>query len=287
MYISVAKQTLAIILFQEKMGQLKSLTARRGRLRASLTRLIKFVEPLQPDSREIDELKIRRTHLQTIWCDFEKLQSEIEELNYDEEFQTEQDEYRAEFEAQYFRVQGCIESLMQNNAKLKNQSSNASLEFSGIQANHNVSHSVRLPKIDLPKFSGDYLQWPHFFDTFNNLIHEDSNLSKIQKFHYLKSVLVGKAADIVHSLEVSESNYDLAWTLLEQRFNNKRAIVYSHVNALFQIKKTEFESSKSLRDVYDLSKRHIQSLSALGLSSQEQLDAIVINLLTSKLDSET
>lgn len=46
---------------------------------------------------------------------------------------------------------------------------------------------VGLPKTDLSIFLGLYEEWPSFFNTFNFLIHSNTSLNDIQKFHYLKS----------------------------------------------------------------------------------------------------
>ena len=49
----------------------------------------------------------------------------------------------------------------------------------------------RLPKLSLPTFNGDILQWQTFWDSFESTIHLNVNLTDVQKFSYLKSQLVG------------------------------------------------------------------------------------------------
>ena len=57
--------------------------------------------------------------------------------------------------------------------------------------NHtNVSNShvdVKLSKLNLPKFSGDVLQWPSFWDQFSVTVH-DTDLPVVSKFTYLMSL---------------------------------------------------------------------------------------------------
>lgn len=43
---------------------------------------------------------------------------------------------------------------------------------------------VRLPKITVPAFSGDYTEWTSFFDLYTKAIHE-TTLTPAQKFQYL------------------------------------------------------------------------------------------------------
>ncbi|XP_066593234.1 uncharacterized protein [Prorops nasuta] len=49
--------------------------------------------------------------------------------------------------------------------------------------------SLKLSKLDLPKFSGDYSEWSTFYDSFKSMIHDNSTLPGVQKFHYLKTCL--------------------------------------------------------------------------------------------------
>ncbi|XP_029165881.1 uncharacterized protein LOC114936752, partial [Nylanderia fulva] len=52
-----------------------------------------------------------------------------------------------------------------------------------------ASHSRRLPRIDLPKFNGEYSQWNHFRDLFASMINANTDLSAVEKLHYLKMSL--------------------------------------------------------------------------------------------------
>ena len=47
----------------------------------------------------------------------------------------------------------------------------------------------KLPKLDLPKFEGNVLEWESFWDSFDSAIHSNNTLSEVQKFNYLKSLL--------------------------------------------------------------------------------------------------
>ena len=103
-----------------------------------------------------------------------------------------------------------------------NNSSSAS-QVQIIPQNHTERDiQIRLPKIELPTFSGSYEEWCTFNDTFLSLIHNNSQLSNIQKFHYLKSALKGNAASVIHSFEITSKNYKESWDLLKSRFDNKR-----------------------------------------------------------------
>lgn len=82
-----------------------------------------------------------------------------------------------------------------------------------------ASVSAKLPQIDLPKFGGKLTEWIPFFQAFNALVHVNRNLSDIDKFLYLKSLLSGSAAQIINSSDISAENYENALDSLKPTFN--------------------------------------------------------------------
>ena len=52
---------------------------------------------------------------------------------------------------------------------------------------------AKLLKLVLPKFKGDVTKWQNFGDSFNSSIHTYSQLSQIDKFNHLHSLLEGHA----------------------------------------------------------------------------------------------
>jgi len=66
---------------------------------------------------------------------------------------------------------------------------------------------IRLHKIDLSVFSNSYEDWYFYQDTFEKLIHLNEDLTKIEKFHYLRSSLKDKIAEIIHSIDITTDNY--------------------------------------------------------------------------------
>ncbi|XP_036346943.1 uncharacterized protein LOC118756283 [Rhagoletis pomonella] len=79
-----------------------------------------------------------------------------------------------------------------------------------ITASPIVSASIRLPKIDLPTFTGDSTEWTAFYDSFRSLVDGNAALSGGQKLHYLRSCLKGDALSIISGFQISDANYDEA-----------------------------------------------------------------------------
>lgn len=89
---------------------------------------------------------------------------------------------------------------------------------------------------NVPTFSGSYYdQWLSFCDSFESIINSNSSLSKNDKFQYLRSSLAGEALQSIQCLETSPENYDLAWEILTQKYNNTRAIIQNHLKGLYDI----------------------------------------------------
>ena len=78
----------------------------------------------------------------------------------------------------------------------------------------------RLPKLDLPTFSGDILAWQIFWDSFQTTVNNPS-LTNVQKFSYLKSQLNHSAEYCIPGLALTSANYEQEINLLKERFGNE------------------------------------------------------------------
>ena len=59
---------------------------------------------------------------------------------------------------------------------------------------------VRLPKLTLKKFDGDVTAWTSFWDSFESSIHFNTDLTDIDKFNYLRSLLELSALESIAGL---------------------------------------------------------------------------------------
>ncbi|EZA59724.1 hypothetical protein X777_16372, partial [Ooceraea biroi] len=106
------------------------------------------------------------------------------------------------------------------------------------------------------------------------------------KFQYLRTSLVGDATNVIHSLEITEANYEIAWNLLKQRYDNKRVIVNTHIKAIMDLPSMSKENPDELRQIADGAARHIHALEALKRPTSHW-DDLLVYILSSKLDSVT
>lgn len=152
-------------------------------------------------------------------------------------------------------------------------------------ASTKVHHSkVSLPKITLPNFSGDCRQWPNFSNLFITLVAENAELSAVEKLAYLKGALQGEPLGMIQSLSMSEANFDVAWALLEERYENKRLIVNVHVEALLHAPSASSATPNSLRRLLCVITENVSALKALDIPV-EQWDLMLLPILCKCLDA--
>ena len=143
---------------------------------------------------------------------------------------------------------------------------------------------LKLPRIELPKFSGKYSEWTAFVELFNAAVHDRSSLSDCQKMQYLKTSLRDEALKTISSLPLTNANYKTAWDLLVMRYDNKRAIVRSHIHAICAAEKVKPDcDAKSIRRLITTVQENYLALEYHSID-MEAWDSILIYLVAEKLD---
>ncbi|KAL1446479.1 hypothetical protein WDU94_006614 [Cyamophila willieti] len=145
---------------------------------------------------------------------------------------------------------------------------------------------VKLPPIELPSFRGDSDQWLPFKDTFCALVQDNEFLTDVQKLHYLKSSLKGEALGLVSSLSSSGQNYNIAWTLLRDHYENKRLIINDHLKAILEVPAVGPQTSKGFSLLSNEVRKNLKAIEALGISV-EGWDPLLVYILSNKVDRDT
>ena len=83
------------------------------------------------------------------------------------------------------------------------------------------TNKTKLPKLTLPKYTGNATKWTTFSDSFLSAIHTSEDLNEVDKFQYLKSLLEGAAAKTI-----SGSTYSHAVDLLKKAV--RKQTIYYH-----------------------------------------------------------
>ncbi|KAK9703598.1 Protein of unknown function (DUF1759) [Popillia japonica] len=119
-----------------------------------------------------------------------KLQTTIEEISEEDAVQQQYSEREA-MENDYIQSISKAKLMLSHNGEADETNTNS--VRSSLVTNDHISN-VKLPRIQLPKFSGDYESWIEFKDTFTSIVHENSIISNVQKLHYLNASVQGQAA---------------------------------------------------------------------------------------------
>lgn len=162
-----------------------------------------------------------------------------------------------------------------------------SLESSNMSASSHEGQLpfAKLPRIQLPTFTGRYEEWPTYKDIFTALVHNTS-ISDVRKLHYLKTSVAGEAETLLRNIQITESNYAMAWELLERRFGNKKMIVSSVLKKFCCQKKITNPSATQIKALLDNSVECINSLNNMNINTATW-DPIIVFLVAQKLDSDT
>ncbi|XP_022903946.2 uncharacterized protein [Onthophagus taurus] len=148
------------------------------------------------------------------------------------------------------------------------------------------SRSRQLPQIKLPVFDGSYSNWPQFRDLFFSMVHSNDDISNVEKFHYLKMCLINEPAQLLKNLLVTNDNFQRAWTLLIERYENRRVMVDTQLTLLLSARSLKTESASELKKLLGEVKEALGALESLGCPIK-YWDNILVYLIVRKLDSET
>ena len=160
-----------------------------------------------------------------------------------------------------------------------------------VRSNQHASHApstskkhVNLPKMTIKTFHGDPLEWQTFWDSFSATIHENDELSNIQKMSYLNGILKDEAARAIAGLPMTSDNYIKATELLKERFGQKQVLINAHMEALINIP-SPTNNTTNLREFYDTCESNIRGLEALDVKT-DSYGNLLIPILLKKIPEE-
>eukprot|EP00794_Sanderia_malayensis_P008684 gene8684-9619_t len=185
-----------------------------------------------------------------------------------------------------------VPSTQPSTTNTQSSSATGTLAVSG-EESHNRSFSlrsssangVRLPKIELPRFNGDIIQFNSFWQAFDCAVHSNDTISEVHKLNYLMNLLEGPAHRVVAGIELTEENYQNAIETLRTRFGNKQRIISAHMQALLKLQDCPNDKVSQLRFIYDKINVHVRGLESLGIA-QESYGGLLIPIIMQRMPSE-
>lgn len=284
---------------------LKQIKNNRTQLKGELTRFQTFLNKFVSSGQVLETLQIRIEDIKPILDKFKAIQTQYEELllsKFPDRFNDiDSNDEREEFESRYYESLALARKIVNEHLRdLTNsaRSSEAQPQVSGdsesiiyrfprsLDETPLPNVSTKLPLLKVPEFTGNYSDWQRFSDMFKAIVHNNTALPDVTKFYYLESALKGEPKDLIGSLAPTEGNYNIAWDLLQQRYENKKIIINSHIKEIMDIPTLSKESHVSLRNFSNVFFKSYRSLESLGVNVKEW-SVILIYILVSKLDSST
>lgn len=243
----------------------------------ALNRLRKTLEVAQivkSDPLRLDEFIVHYSALTKQVDTFEEAHLDILGIIEDSDVEDE-DEIRTDFDDIYFQILTIHRTLV--------PSTLVSEELPAVHMS--PASAVKLPKIDLPRFSGCIKDFNMFFDVFNSLIHRNESLSDSDRMQYLRASLFGDALGLIRTFPIQGAFYQEAYKTLVARYRDKRELAFTCWREMQNIN-LKMNSPTEFRRVLDLFNENLIILKGLNLPT-DYWDFVLCYHLLSKLDSKT
>ena len=121
--------------------------------------------------------------------------------------------------------------------------------------------------------------WKSFKETFEAVVHRRTDLTNIEKFTYLRSLLDKTALQAIEGFFLTAENYTAAWRLLNERFGNEQISISSYMNKILNISPVYLPNVRSFRELYDNVESNVRALENFGVS-YEQFGSLLILIVS-------
>lgn len=250
-----AEETPSVDLATEQIvarGDLIALENERSRIFTVVQHIVERFKNISPQNVLIYQSSMDR--LETHAKDFDRVQKEISilNINFPPEERFDVNERQLDFEDLVHEAQALYWS---------NHPSTRAAQNSTVASHPPQLSPVRLPRLELPRFSGKLAEWSSFYNLFKVAIHDPPSLSPVEKFQYLLTQLEGEALDQIKNLQLTPENYEAAWQILTAHYQNERRHTMYHLFSLIDL--PDLTASNL---TYFLSKlqEHVHALEALN-----------------------
>ncbi|XP_011684943.1 PREDICTED: uncharacterized protein LOC105448195 [Wasmannia auropunctata] len=261
---------------------LEQLVDRQMHLFGLITRSVANLYKLGAEKQTKTATEARLRILESNWG---KFQENHEELLYFKTDTTAKNQYfagdlYAECEESYIDAAGTFAAIIDELSVPPPANASANLNASS------CGHSRSLPKVSLPKFTGLFSEWIPFRDLFHSMVISNSQLSDVERLHYLRTHVTDEAERSIVNLPVTGENFDIAWRTLKSHYENKRLLAKGHFDSIFSIRPLARESASELKTLLATLKQTLSALKLLGATT-DSWDPLVVYFAERLLDPKT
>ncbi|XP_062704225.1 uncharacterized protein LOC134286608 [Aedes albopictus] len=253
----------------------EELQKKKSNIIDSLALLERYVKEYEAEPKQVGLVEAWAKRLEKLYDQYHEIAVQLEMLS-TEDHPIDLKQERMKVDGKYYALSAfCLSKLS------KSSTSSASK-----QAPSGQSLRVKLPELNLPKFSGKLEDWCVFRDSFESAIGSRTDISAVEKLQYLKGVVQGEAARILDPIKISEQGYKDAWRTLRLRFENKRQLVKCHIKTLFDTPAMKRESAEELLALVDRFEQQLSVLKSLG-EPADKWSSLLVYQLSIRLDQHT
>ena len=112
------------------------------------------------------------------------------------------------------------------------------------------------------------MKWPKFWDVFESSL-DKQNIAKVSKFSYLKGALQGAAFTAISGIVLTNENYDVAVTLLREKFGRPDSIIEMLYGKLQHLL-TSIQRFTDIKRAYENIERILRQLESQGENVKDQ-----------------
>lgn len=151
---------------------------------------------------------------------------------------------------------------------------------------HAVTHSIKLPNINIPPFSNNMKDFAAFDKLFTAVYKNNNVLSGVEKFYYLMSLLSGESLSLVQQYPLSEEGFVEAYESLKKRFLSPRTLATIYVKELLNFEPLKKATAENLKNYLEVHQNQITALRTLP-EITDLSDFLLLQLCSKNLDSLT
>ena len=266
---------------EEAKGEQKLLTEHELKVMLLIDRLGKIIEV--PGPAEGRDNEVLRKRIERVEKSYRRLKTEVDETGpgldvyalsgFDDRVKNYEAELRS-VNRDLVSMEG-VENLEERGTALElllNALSVSIKRLIGDKEETTSSHSsggtiglvgVQLPRIEIPKFDGNILNWRAFWEQFESSVHSKSQLTDSDKLIYLRDALKDSPAKTtVLGLTQTSDSYCEAIKCLQERYDRPRVVHQAHVRKIQEAYPMKSDSGQELRRIHDLLSQHTRALKA-------------------------
>uniref|UniRef100_A0A8D9E595 Integrase catalytic domain-containing protein n=1 Tax=Cacopsylla melanoneura TaxID=428564 RepID=A0A8D9E595_9HEMI len=249
-----------------------STTVQKERLRSAVSRRDKHFERMQKlydytialTEANAPAFLARFDRINEYYTSFDTIQDEIDTLcaAMDPSDKVDTAESRANFEEMYYDTKAFVQT--QNLIPAPTPTPTIS-NVAAAPLAPPVVVQPKLPKLEVPVFSGDLKEWSNFHSLYRSTIHRRTDITEVEKLQYLRSFLRGTPLHLIENFQILDGNYHAAYKTLCDRYENKRVLASHHLNMILNFKPLPNNSVSGLRQFLEVFQTNVAAVKNLGL----------------------